>query len=425
MLIENVNGTRRASSMLKDSKFYIEVAKFVQAYTIIINNPNEFLAEIHEPLIDTEKSKLTWGQFVNIVQKCNLGFVVKPTPTDLLVYYNYALEIGSIDDKEQRIASVGDVANAQKHYYNFVDDAKERAQAEYFRQRRITEMRESEVAAVDNKMSAVKAKNYICFIFMMLACFIGGFGIVSLIASNEVVLKIGSFISVWKAQYVGAIILILLALLIYWIFDKLYIKTKTQYVKLRQASATLFERNDENYLIETMLKRKLTMVNKDFKVVQSELNDKSKKFDVLHNIEALKHSNKYYSKYATIETPEDSKEQQNAQSLATSGDEQSEFAPIKLTKEQSENLRKVSKEAIKLEGVFDVDAYNEKFEKSNKPEKEEQKEDEAVQEQQEQQQKEEDKQQEQQNQEDLLESIDFIKNILGLGVEENEAEKSK
>ena len=52
MLIENVNGKRRASSMLKTSEFYIEVAKFVQAYRTIVTNPNEFLTEIHAPTID-------------------------------------------------------------------------------------------------------------------------------------------------------------------------------------------------------------------------------------------------------------------------------------------------------------------------------------------------------------------------------------
>ena len=41
-----------------------------------------------------------------------------------------------------------------------------------------------------------------------------------------------------------------------------------------------------------------------------------------------------------------------------------DFAPIKLTKEQEENIRAAKKEVIGLSGQIDMDAYNEKFEKS-------------------------------------------------------------
>ena len=40
------------------SEFYIEVAKFVQAYRTIVTNPNEFLTEIHAPTIDEKNEKL-------------------------------------------------------------------------------------------------------------------------------------------------------------------------------------------------------------------------------------------------------------------------------------------------------------------------------------------------------------------------------
>ena len=71
---------------------------------------------------------------------------------------------------------------------------------------------------------------------------------------------------------------------------------------------------------------------------------------------------------------------ENVEEMGVSaGDDENEFAPIKLTKEQEENLRTVSKEAIKLEGQFDVDAYNEKFEKSTKVKDEEEKDEATVQ----------------------------------------------
>lgn len=421
MLIENVNGVKKASSMMKNSSFYIEVAKFVQAYTTIISNPNEFLAEIHEPAIDEEKTKLTWEQFVKIVQKCELGFSTIPTATDLVVYYNYALEIGTINPKEQRVASVDDIADAQKHYYNFVDDAKDRAEAEYYKQKRITAMREKESAEIDNKLSSIKAKNSICFAFMMIACALGGFGFVSLIFDNSVARTIGSIIPVWNEQYIGAIIFIVLAFLIFALFDKLYIKTKSDYIKLKQASATIFDRVDENYLIEKHLKRKLNVVTKDFKVVEAELKDKTKKFDVKQNIETLKNSNKYYKRLAGFENEyvASGQELQSSQEVFSSTDDQSEFAPVKLTKEQEENLRTVSKEAIKLEGQIDMDAYNEKFEKSSKKAKEKEEETQENAEQKE----------EQKSEEELLESIDFIKNVLGFAnnqqQNEEDIEKSK
>ena len=120
MLVENVLGKRKASTMLKSSEFYIEVAKFVQAYRTIVTNPNEFLTEIQAPTIDEKNQKLTWEQFVEIAQKCDLGFKAPPTREDLVAYYNYALEMGSINQNERKIATVDDVADAQKHYYNFI-----------------------------------------------------------------------------------------------------------------------------------------------------------------------------------------------------------------------------------------------------------------------------------------------------------------
>ena len=70
MLVNNVGGEKAAASMVKDSKFYIDLAKFVQAYTMIVQNPNEFLREAKESEINPKTDFLTWAQFVKIMQTC-------------------------------------------------------------------------------------------------------------------------------------------------------------------------------------------------------------------------------------------------------------------------------------------------------------------------------------------------------------------
>ena len=127
MLVNTFGKKISASLVVKNSEFYIEVAKFVQAYTVILNNPNDFLIEIGENSIDEKKDKITWDMLSRIMQKCDFGFSQIPTNSDLLVFYNYALEIGSISKKDKRVASVDDISDAQKIYYNFVDEAKEKA----------------------------------------------------------------------------------------------------------------------------------------------------------------------------------------------------------------------------------------------------------------------------------------------------------
>ena len=408
MLVTSVSGVPNLGGMAKDSKFYIEVAKFVQAYTTIVSNPNEFLAEIKEPTIDENKDRLNWEQFVKIMQTCDLGFHKIPTREELVVYYNYALQIGSINLSEKKLATVDEVADAQKQYYNFVDEATDRAQTAYLRQKRMTDMRNQEIGIVDGKLTIIKIKNYLCLAMMMLAVIMFSFGVVSFFVSNKLIEAIGSIIPVWEKKYIGGIILIILSVIIFAIFDKLFISTKTDFAKLKQASATIFERVDENYMIERDLKRKLVSLKKDLKVVKSELADKHKRFDVKTNIDRLLVSNKYYKKLC---------ENENELSVLAAGesgnDEKSmhveDFAPVKLTKEQEENLRTVNKEVIRLEGEFDVDAYNEKFENV----KEEEKEQESA--------KTEDEKQE----ENLMESIDYIKDMLGFVSEENDPEKQK
>ena len=54
MLFVDVEGEVSAASMVKDSKIYVEIAKFVQAYEAIVYDPNKFLADINERPIDEE-----------------------------------------------------------------------------------------------------------------------------------------------------------------------------------------------------------------------------------------------------------------------------------------------------------------------------------------------------------------------------------
>lgn len=409
MLVTSVSGEPNLGGMVKDSGFYIEVAKFVQAYTTIVSNPNEFLAEIKEQSIDEKKEKLSWDQFVKIMQTCDLGFKKVPTREELVVYYNYALQIGSINYTEKKLATIDEVADAQKQYYNFVDAATDRAETEYLRQKRVTDMRNQEIGIVDGKLTGLKVKNYLCIVMMMFAVVMFSFGAVSFFVSNKLAEAIGSIIPVWEKRFIGGIILIFVSIIIFTIFDKLYISTKTGYAKLKQASATIFDRVDENYLVEKDLKRKLTSLKKDLKGVKKELADKHKRFDVKANIDKLKVSNKYYKRLC-----ENEEELSFAVATESGNDEKSmlaeDFAPVKLTKEQEENLRTVNKEVIRLEGEFDVEAYNEKFENV----KDEEKEKEAEQ-----------KTDEQQQEEDLMESIDYIKNMLGMVQEEADPEKQK
>ena len=173
------------------------------------------------------------------------------------------------------------------------------------------------------------------------------------------------------------------------------------------ASATIFTRSDDSYVETKNLKKKLDVLKKDLKTVKAELADKNKRFDVKKNIETLVATNKIYQQYAMEEVFDgDEKSMKNDNELF----ETQEFAPVKLSKEQAENLREVTKEAIRTEGQFDVDAYNEKFENVKKEEEQEQ---EVVQEQ----------ESVEKQEEELLSSIDYIKQVLGFGVNEQQNEQ--
>ena len=425
MLINNVNGEPVGASMVRDSSFYIELAKFVQAYTIIIKNPNDFLTEVGEPSIDEKEGRVTWPQFVKIMQYCDFGYLTKPTDIELKVYYNYALQIGSLDSINQKIATVSEVAEAQKHYYNFVDKAKDRAENEYLKQHKVYLSRENEMRNADNELSKLKAGSIFAFTMMIFSAFVAIFGVASFFLDNIIATAVGKMIPVWQPKYIGAIIMTLVGLLLFYLFDKMHTYFHKKHFKLKKATETIFTRGNESYNQEIYLKRKLDELTRELKTVQSELNDKHKRFDVKENISRLKATNKYYQKFAENE------EVMTAEADALSTDDEKnmrveDFAPVKLSKEQEENLRRVSKEAINLEGQYDLEAYKEKFEKS-RSEKEEEKEivsndnsfelDESKQEELKQKQAE---YQERQNQEqlkqqekELIESIDYIKEILG------------
>ena len=435
MLFNNLTTERRASLLVKNSFFYIEVAKFVQAYTTIVKNPNEFLTEVGESPINEKKQHLTWEQLVKIMQTCDLGFKTIPTRMDLVVYYNYALEMGSVKALEKRIASVNEVAEAQKHYYNFVDEAKTNAEEAYQRQKKLHAARQKEIDYIDGKIALIRAKNWFAAVMMFISVVVGMIGVVSFFVDNVIASTIGQIIPIWKAQYIGAIIMIVAMILLFALFNRLFVKSLRESVKLKHASITIFAREDEMILQEQILKKKLDEVNKDYKIIQTEMNDKDKKFDVKHNIDVLKATNKFYQKLC--ETDELSELAEKTVEIGAGDDD---FAPVKLSKEQEENMRETKKEAIGLAGQLDEDAYNAKFEKSRKDkkknkdlesheeqDKEEKFEQQAKEENSEKAQKQEDDRQrmrteiEQQKKEreadEFKESVDYIKDLLGMSEE--------
>lgn len=430
MLFNNLTTERRASLIVKNSNFYIEIAKFVQAYTTIVKNPNEFLAEIGEPTIDPKKAHLKWEQLEKIMQTVDLGFKKVPTRMDLIVYYNYALEMGSVKALEKKIASVDQVAEAQKHYYNFVDEEKTNAEEEYRKQKKICDARQREMGYVEGHISLAKAKNVACLVAMFLSVFVGMIGLVGFFVDNAIVSGIGKILSQKYARYIGSCILLVVALLLFALFNHLYVKTKYDYVKLKNASFTIFAREDDLMTKQMILKKKLNEVTRDYIRVIREINDKSQKYDVKHNIDVLKSTNKFYQKLCETEQLSEAAEKVLPENLELNDED---FAPIKLTKEQEENINSVKREVIGLEGQIDKEAYIEKFEKSkNSKDEEKEQEDKQLQEEEKQ-----DKQKkaddetakqieiakQEQDKKGFQESIDYVKDLLGLSDESKEKDK--
>ena len=360
MLVNTFGKKISASLVVKNSEFYIEVAKFVQAYTVILNNPNDFLIEIGENSIDEKKDKITWDMLSRIMQKCDFGFSQIPTNSDLLVFYNYALEIGSISKKDKRVASVDDISDAQKIYYNFVDEAKEKAESEYLKQHRIAKIREKEVNAIESKLSSLNFQKWFAFSLMIVTVIFFCLGVAGCFFSHPLVELIGSIIPIWNRQYIGSIILIIISILLFYVFDKWQIKSKQEFLKLDHASQTIFSRNNDNFVAEQVLKYKLDLLKKDLEIIQNELNDENKTFDVKNNIEKLIETNEYYKKYfKEFQSQGYSAESKIRQTF----DGYKSFESNQLLNEEQ---FEVAPQQIILEGQFDETAYNEKFEKSKK-----------------------------------------------------------
>lgn len=351
MLVNTFGKKITASLVVKNSEFYIEVAKFVQAYTIILHNPNEFLNEIGERQIG-ENEKLSWEMLSKIMKTCDFGFLQPPTDSELLVFFNYAIEMGSIEKRHKRLATVDDIADAQKNYYNFVDEATDRAEAEFLKQRRISKLREKEVRAIDNKLAGFSAQKWFAFSLMIVAVIFFCLGVAGLFFTNPLVEQIGSIISIKKSQYIGAVILIILSILMFWLCDKWHLKTKQEYAKLNHASQTIFSRNNNNFITEQILKYKLDSLKRDLQTIHNELNDENKTYDVKNNIEKLSETNDYYKKYY-----------KSSEKKGYSAEATAEQMTIDDQKEMIDNQSFEQAQEIILEGQFDENAYNEKFEK--------------------------------------------------------------
>lgn len=434
MLVNDVSGEINGSVIVKDSKFYIDVAKFVQAYRTIVMHPNIFLREVHEREIDEEHERLSWVQFVKIMQSVDLGFDKLPSNTDLIVMYNYALQIGSLEGLSKRVATVDDVANAQKHYYNFVDDAADKAQMEYMKQHKIYQAREKESKEVDGRLARLKTFGIFSFLMMMVAVLCISGGVISFFFANPIANMLGSFAGD-NARFVGGIFLIIIGVLLYVIFDRCFVKFNKNFYNLKVASEMIFKRADSSLLDEQAAKHKFEELKEDLKIVKGELADENKTYDVKANIDKIKSTNKFYKELCENEVEAKYAPDENVNSneqIVYTTDEQEEFAPVKLTKEQEENLARVSREAITLEGRFDEEAYNAKFE--NSTEKEFDEEQEYVESENLKREKQTERLQEnteeaerirrEKEEADLFESIDYIKSLLGfndseLGQREN------
>ncbi len=289
MLVYGVEGDRNAASLVKDSKAYIEIAKFVQAYTTIIQNPNVFLSEVGEEPINTETDILSWKQLVKIMTTCDLGFDPVPNEKQLVSYYSYAKQIGSISKETKDLATVDDVAEAQKHYYNFIDEETEKANVMYNKQHEIAQNRMKEVEIIDANLKDMKLKNSICLASMMLSVFLFAFGFISLFFDNAFARFIG-----FTNQYVGAVILMIIGGVGFFFADRYFVKTKYEYFGYKKSTSSAVSRSERTSRDEKILRDKLAKYEEDLKIAKYELADKEKRFDVEKNIERLRERNRYY-----------------------------------------------------------------------------------------------------------------------------------
>lgn len=295
MLVNTFGKKLNASLVVKDSNFYIEVAKFVQAYTVILTNPNEFMQEIGEQ--KTKQTKMSWDNLKKIMQTCDFGFAAPPTDSDLLIFYNYAIEMGSIARDDKRLASIEDIADAQKNYYNFIDDAKDRAESEFLKHHRIAKIREKEVLAVRKNLRLFSLQRWTAFSLMIVAVIFFCLGAAGFIIDYSLVDSVGGIIPFGSKQYTGAIIIVILSTLMFWVCDKWHLHSKQEYSKLNHASELLFSTDNQDFITEQILKFKLDLIKKDHEKIIKEINDENKTFDVKANIDKLLETNIYYQKF--------------------------------------------------------------------------------------------------------------------------------
>ena len=289
MLIVDVEGEVSAASMVKDSKVYIEIAKFVLAYNTIVDNPNVFLKEIGEQPIDSENESLTWEQFVKIINTCDLGFNPVPTENQLAMYYSYAIQIGSISKEKKAFATVSDVAEAQKKYYNFIDDTTEKIEAQYNKQHQIAENRSEEALDAQKNIDKKRLKTWGILCAMGFGVFLCGLGLAGLFFDIGIVKFFG-----FGNRYVGAGIFIVVGFCLFFFLDRVYVKSKYDYLQYKKDSEKIISRSERTSRDEFVMRDKLDKFREDLKVAKYELNDKEKSYDVENCIEKLKQKNKYY-----------------------------------------------------------------------------------------------------------------------------------
>ena len=293
MLIVDVEGEVSAASMVKDSKVYIEIAKFVLAYNTIVDNPNIFLKEIGEQPIDSENESLTWEQFVKIINTCDLGFNPVPTENQLAMYYSYAIQIGSISKEKKAFATVSDVAEAQKKYYNFIDDTTEKIEAQYNKQHQIAENRSAEAIDVQKNIDKKRLKAWGILCAMGFGVFLCGLGLAGLFFDIGIVKFFG-----FGNRYVGAGIFMVVGFCLFFFLDRIYVKSKYDYLQYQKDSEKIISRSERTSRDELIMRDKLDKFREDLKIAKYELNDKDKSYDVKNCIEKLRQKNKYYQMLA-------------------------------------------------------------------------------------------------------------------------------
>ena len=439
MLVEKSERPIMAGLIVKNSEFYIELAKFVQAYTTIINHPNLFLREVGEPNI-ADGDKLNWKQMSTILRKCDFGFSNAPTDMDLLVFYNYALEIGSVDSIDKKVASVDQVSDAQKSYYNFVDDAKNKAEEKYFKAHRAKKNNDAEISYINNQLSKINMMKYLAFAFMTLSVIVFAFCGVSFVFENTLSKIVGAIFNFENGNILALVLIMLLSAVFFLLFDKLFQKQSKKYQMLFKASQTIFSSAGDFRRQYAILRHKLVILENQLKIVQNELESESKEFDVKTNIDNLVKTNKYYKELCTPEN----------KIQKTTNLDQSEFEPVVLSRvdAQQEGLESG---IILEEGQFDTEAYNKEFEMSRKTLKDqhesqifdeteaEKRKEELQEEQKLKKEEQENKNQLQENMKtqqemlknveqtdkemELMDSIEYIKSILGIEEDNNEYEK--